>query len=293
MRELDVATPDGRTLHVYDAGVEDGFPVVYHHGTPSAGLLYSGWIEDAEALGARLISYDRAGYGGSDARPGRAVGDVVEDIVAVLDQLGVGQFATWGWSGGGPHALACAALLAGRCVAAATVAGVGPYDVEGLDWLAGMGEANVQEFDLVLAGAEALEPALVRERDEMLAAGPDGLRQAMLTILSPPDQAVFTAELGDWLYDTMAVGAGERVDGWRDDNLAFVRPWGFDPAAIEIPVLVLQGEQDLMVPGQHGRWLATHIPGAEAEIDAGEGHVTLGVNGVRKSLEWLLARSAG
>jgi pimeloyl-ACP methyl ester carboxylesterase len=293
MRELDVTTRDGRMLHVYEAGAPDGFPVVYHHGTPSSGRPYGAWADDARERGVRLIGFDRAGYGGSTPRLGRSVRDVVEDVVAILDELDAGRFATWGWSGGGPHALACAALLPERCVAAATIASVAPYGVDGLDWLAGMGEANVAEFDLVLAGAEALEPALVRERDRMFAAGPEGLREAMLTILSPADQAAFTADLAGWLYGAMSEGTAERIDGWRDDNLAFVRPWGFETAEIGIPVRLLQGGQDLMVPAAHGRWLAAHIPGVEAEIDEAEGHVTLAAGRVPNVHEWLLGRSTG
>ncbi len=140
------------------------------------------------------------------------------------------RFATWGHSGGGPHALACAALLPERCVAAATLASVAPYGVEGLDWLEGMGEANVQDFDAVLAGPEALEPVVLRDQAEMFSAGPDGLRQAMLTILSPVDQAAFTADVAEWIYAVMAEGAAKRIEGFRDDNLACVAPWGFDPA---------------------------------------------------------------
>jgi pimeloyl-ACP methyl ester carboxylesterase len=200
------------------------------------------------------------------------------------------RFATWGHSGGGPHALACAALLPERCVAAATLASVGPYGVEGLDWLEGMGEANVRDFEAVLAGPEALEPVLLRDQAEMFSAGPDGLRQAMLTILSPVDQEAFTADEAEWIYAVMAEGASKRIEGFRDDNLACVAPWGFDPAGIGVPVLLLQGVQDLMVPPSHGRWLAASIPGVEAEISDAEGHITLLTGRIPEVHEWLLER---
>lgn len=291
MTELDITLRDGRTLHVHDEGDPNGVPIVAHHGTPDAGRLHPDFIADARARGIRLIGYDRPGYGiSSSAQPGRSVGDAAADVAELLDQFDVDRFATWGHSGGGPHALACAALLPDRCVAAASLASPVPYGVQGFDWLEGMGEANVRDFDAVLAGPEAMEPVLLREQAEMFSAGPDGLRQAMLTVLSPVDQAAFTPEVGEWIYSVMAEGAAERIEGYRDDNLAFVRPWGFDPAEIAVPVLLLQGVEDLMVPPAHGRWLAETIPGVEAEISDAEGHITLLINRIPDVHAWLLER---
>ena len=290
MTELDVTLPDGRTLHVHDEGDPQGLPVVVHHGTPSCGRLYSAHVEDARERGIRLIGYDRPGYGGSSAQPGRSIGDAAADVAALLDVFGLNRFATWGHSGGGPHALACAAPLPDRCVAAATLASVGPYGVEGLDFLDGMGEANVRDFDALLAGPDALERVLLRDQAEMFSTGPEGLRQAMLTVLSPIDQAAFTPEVGEWIYAVMAEGAAERIEGFRDDNLAAVRPWGFDPVDIRVPVLLLQGVEDLMVPPAHGRWLAAQIPGVEAEIRDTEGHITLLIERISDVHEWLRAR---
>jgi pimeloyl-ACP methyl ester carboxylesterase len=288
--ELDVTLRDGRTLHLYDEGDPNGVAVVVHHGTPSSGRLYPGMVDEANARGIRLIGYDRPGYGGSSAKPGRSVGDAAADVAELLDALEVDRFASWGHSGGGPHSLACAARLFERCVAAAALASPGPYGAEGLDWLDGMGELNVEEFGLALAGAEALEPAIRRNQAEMLSAGPDELRDALLTVLSPVDQAAFTPEVGEYMYSVMVEGAGERIEGWRDDDLAFAKPWGFDPVDIPVPVLLLQGVHDLMVPPGHGRWLAARIPGVEAEVSDADGHITLAVSRIPDVAEWLLAR---
>src|SRR6476646_3986228 len=137
MERRAIQTSDGRQLCVYDAGDPAGPAILYHHGTPSSGLLDEPWIEDARARGARLIGFDRPGYGGSTERPGRSVADVAGDVTAILDGLGIDRCATWGVSGGGPHALACAALLPERIEAVATLVSVAPYDAEGLDWLEG------------------------------------------------------------------------------------------------------------------------------------------------------------
>jgi pimeloyl-ACP methyl ester carboxylesterase len=274
-------------LEVHELGDPDGFPVVFHHGTPGSGTLYERW----QTPGVRLIGYDRAGYGGSTRRAGRAVAHVVADIQALADALGLDRFATWGLSGGGPHALACAALLDDRLVAAASVAGVGPFGVDDLDWLEGMGEGNQKEFGLVLAGEEALRPALEDERDGLLGVTAEGLREAMAPHLGNADREALTGELAAAFHDNMTHGLAGGVDGWVDDNLAFVQPWGFDVGSIERRVLIVQGGDDLMVPKRHGLWLAEHVRGCETRIDDAEGHLTLVQNLVPEIHEWLLSHS--
>ena len=282
-----VALADGRSLEVHELGDPEGFPIVYHHGTPGSGTLYARWATP----GVRLIAYDRAGYGGSARMHGRAVVDVVADITAVADALGLERFATWGLSGGGPHVLACAALCDERLVAAATLAGVGPWNAEGLDWLAGMGEGNLEEFDLILAGEEALLPAIERDRDNLLGVTPAELREAMAPHLSPTDSAALTAELAEYLHANIAHAIANSGDGWIGDNLAFVKPWGFELSSIARPVLVLQGGDDLMVPRQHGEWLAANVPGCESRIEDAHGHLTLAEHLVPEVHAWLQSHS--
>src|SRR5918996_2548258 len=146
MDTREARTPDGRTLSYVEAGNQDGPVLLSQHGTPGAGRLYRSEIQGAERLGARLVAYSRPGYDGSTANPGRSVADAAADVAALLDTLGAGRFATYGWSGGGPHALACAALLPERCAAAATIAGAAPSDQRDLEFLDGMGAGNVEEF---------------------------------------------------------------------------------------------------------------------------------------------------
>src|SRR5690349_7589749 len=140
--EIDVALPDGRTLHAYASGGGDGerVAVVWHHGTPNVGAPPEPLFEQASRLGLRWVGYDRPGYGGSTPNPDRDVASAAADVTAVVDALGIDQFAVMGASGGGPHALACAALLPGRVLAAVSIAGLAPFDADGLDWFAGMGQ---------------------------------------------------------------------------------------------------------------------------------------------------------
>jgi pimeloyl-ACP methyl ester carboxylesterase len=275
-KERDVRASDGRRLHIYEAGAPDGELIVIHHGTPASGLLWDRWAADAALRGLHLVSYDRPGYDRSDRHAGRTVADAAADTAAIADACGATRFRTWGGSGGGPHALACAALLPDRIIAAATLASVAPYEADGLDWSGGMGQDNLDEFAAAVAGESALRPFLSAVAPQLAAAGAAGLAQMMRTLLPPVDVAVLDdGELAEYSYEFMARGVRQGVDGWLDDDLAFVQPWGFDPASIRVPLLLLQGRHDMMVPFSHGQWLANHIPAATAQLTEDDGHLSL------------------
>jgi pimeloyl-ACP methyl ester carboxylesterase len=278
---VNVRAPDGRTLHVYDDCEAGGMPVIVHHGTPGMGALYPAWCDD----GVRVIGFDRAGYGSSTRRRGRDVAAVADDVRAIADALELERFATWGISGGGPHALACAALLPGRVTAAAAVCSPAPFDADGLDWFEGQGEANVVEHNAALHGETAVRPLLEQLHAAMSAAGVQALRDELASLLTGADAEVVEGEYAEFLHASL-VGTGG-VDGWLDDDLAFVSDWGFDLGSIAVPVLVRHGEQDAFVPPAHGRWLAEHIPGAEAWITAEDGHLTLGERAIPGVQDWL------
>ena len=279
---------DGRTLAVLEAGDESGHAVVAIHGTPGSGLLWRGMIEDAEARGMRLLAYDRPGYGGSDPHPGRTVADAAGDVAAIADALGVDRLAVEGGSGGGPHTLACAALLPDRVVAAACLAGVAPYPAEGLDWLDGMGQDNLDEFAAALGGRETLEPFLRAQADAMLAAEPEAIADLLRSLLSPPDAAVLTGEYAEYLAEATQRAIGERLDGWIDDDFVFVNPWGFELGEIRVPVQLLHGAQDRFVPIAHGEWLAERIPGVDARLSPEDGHLTIQLASIGDVHAWLL-----
>lgn len=290
-----VPTPDGRTLDAVAVGADDAPVVVFHSGTPGGPVVFSGMSDAAAANGLRLVTYGRPGYGDSDAQPGRTVADAATDTGTVLDHLGVDRFVTFGASGGGPHALATAALLPDRCLAAATVAGVAPYDAEGLDWLAGMADENVEEFGLTVKGADALTPFLLAQAEAMAdIRGPD-VAAALGGLVPDVDKAVITGAFGDFLAESLRSAVRHGIEGWRDDDLAFAAHWGFELAAITVPVAVWQGGADLMVPFAHGSWLAEHVPGARPHLAAEHGHLSLLVGNVEAILGDLvgLGESAG
>jgi pimeloyl-ACP methyl ester carboxylesterase len=281
---------DGRTLAVLDASAEDGPAVFACHGTPGSALLWRGAVEDVESRGMRLVSYDRPGYGGSDPHPGRNVAAAAGDIAAIADALGIECFAVEGGSGGGPHALACGALLSDRVVGVGCLAGVAPYPAEGLEWLEGMGQGNLDEFAAALGGREALEPFLREQADEILAAGPEELVDALRSLLSPVDVAALTGEFAEYLVDATHRAIGGSLEGWIEDDFAFVAPWGFELADIRVAVQLCQGGEDRMVPMAHGRWLADRIPAVEPFLSPEDGHITIQLGRIGDVHAWLLER---
>jgi pimeloyl-ACP methyl ester carboxylesterase len=289
-REHAVKGPGGRALRVLEDGDPNGVPLIAHHGTPGSRLLYRRWVDDAAARGIRLIAYDRPGYGGSDRHPDRAVADAAADVDAIADALGLDRILVQGRSGGGPHALACAALLGDRVAAAATLAAVAPHDADGLDFLAGMGEDNVEELGAAIEGAEALAPWLEAVAPRLLQADPGELADGLKSLLSPPDVAVLNGGLAVELINVTAEGIRATRDGWLDDDLAFVKPWGFDVESISVPLQLWQGTQDLMVPLAHGEWLAARIPGVDVRLSDADGHLSVEHLRIGDVHGWLLER---
>jgi len=301
-----IAMPDGRSIEVLIAGPPDGLPLVLHEGTPVGLVLYPPTVQAAGLRGLRTILAARPGYEASTPRPGRRVVDVAADIGAVLDELGADTFVTLGWSGGGPHALACDAALPGRCLAAASIAGVAPYPARGLDWLAGMGPENVDEFGAATAGEAKLTEFLDRAAVTFGALTGASVAESLGGLVIEADKAALTGEYADYIASALRAALNSGIAGWRDDDLAFVKDWGFSlgwdtppaapPAApagyprgtSAAPVAIWQGDQDQMVPYAHGQWLAANIPGARVHLMPGEGHLSLTVSSFGLILDDLL-----
>jgi pimeloyl-ACP methyl ester carboxylesterase len=282
-----VNLPDGRKLEVRTAGPENGEILVFHHGTPGAGLPFKPLVEAAAARGLRMVMYSRPGYGTSTPQPGRKVFDAASDAAHVVDAVGGAAFRTIGWSGGGPHALACAAALPGRCLSTVTIAGVAPYPAEGIDWLDGMAEENIQEYSLALQGAEALTPFLEALAGSLATIQPADLAQTLGGLLSEVDKVQVTGDFAESMLETFRVALAHGIAGQRDDDLAFMSDWGFDVRDVR-SVAVWQGAQDRMVPYAHGVWLADHLPGARRRLFAAEGHLSLGIGAFDRILDDLL-----
>jgi pimeloyl-ACP methyl ester carboxylesterase len=261
-----------------------------HHGTPGARLLFNPWAADAQARGIRLIGYDRPGYGGSTPHPGRTVASAAADVAAIAQVLGLRRLLTWGTSGGGPHALACAALLPDLVVAAAAVGSPAPYTADDLEWFAGMGEDNIAEFGAALAGRAVLEPFLEAAAAGMMDADPAAVEQSLRSLLSPVDAAVLADDFAAFLQNAFREAVEQRRDGWIDDDLAFTEPWGFEPSQIRVPVLLMHGEHDRFVPFSHGQWLASRIDTVDARLSADDGHLTLVVDRIPEVHGWLLSK---
>jgi pimeloyl-ACP methyl ester carboxylesterase len=288
-RRFNVSAKNEGILEYAVAGPEDGTPIVFHHGTPGSQILFEPFIAAAVTRGLRYVSYTRPGYGGSTRQPDRIVASCVMDTTSVLNELEIDRCYVVGWSGGGPHALACAALLPQRVIAASTIAGVAPWGVKHLDWLADMGKENVEEFNAALAGPAELQSYLERVEPALAQVTSEQIIVALGDLVDDVDKAALSGELGTFLANNFREALRNGFWGWLDDDLAFTRDWGFELDRIKVPVTVWQGAKDRMVPFAHGKWLAEHVPNARANLLPEDGHLSLAVGSFAKILDDLIA----
>jgi pimeloyl-ACP methyl ester carboxylesterase len=257
-------------------------------GTPNAGVLFDPWVQDAATRGLSLVTYDRPGYGGSSPQPGRIVADCVQDVRAIAADLGFGRCAVWGFSGGGPHALACGALASDLVAAVATIGSPAPPNAPDLDYFAGMSDEMRQDIALLHNDRAQWERVSAQQRAAALAMTAAELVDNWSAGKGHADEMALHGEFGGWLHRAVQEGMAPALDGAIDDNVAIFRDsWGFEPASISVPVKVWHGAQDRFVPDAHGRWLVEHIPGAEADLCDADGHMTVVAGRIGDVHEWL------
>jgi pimeloyl-ACP methyl ester carboxylesterase len=267
----DVPVADGRTVRVYDSGETDAPAIVWHHGSPQTGAPLEPLVAAAARRGVRLVTYARPSYGGSTPAPGRDVAAAADDVARIANVLGIDRFATMGASGGGPHALACAARLGDRVTAVACLASIAPYTEE-FDWFAGMVAPG--GLRSALDGRDAR--ARFAETDEF---DEESFIAADWAALSGP-----WASLGT---DAMRAGAAG-PDGLVDDDVAFAHAWGFHLGEVDAPVLFVQGGEDRVVPRAHAEWMLRQCPRGELWVRPRDGHVSV-LEACPVAMDWLLA----
>jgi len=266
---------DGRELEIADNGINSESAIVFHHGTPGHASSWTDWLESAATAGIRAIAYSRAGYGTSDRNPGRSVINVNSDIAQVLDAKNITKFVSIGWSGGGPHCLAN--TFEPRNVGAISLAGVGAFGVDDLDFLEGMGPENHDEFGAALKGEAVIDQWMNDNAGPMKSVTGSDIIEAFGGLIGDADKAVLEGGEADAMAASMRSALAVSFDGWIDDDLVFVKKWGFELESITKPVFLWQGDDDFMVPHAHSYWLEKHIPTATLTFKPGEGHISIGV----------------
>jgi pimeloyl-ACP methyl ester carboxylesterase len=271
-REGQAKTQDGRTLAFVERGASDGIPVLVCHGTPGSRLTRHPDPTMYERHGVRMVVYDRPGYGLSDPQLGRSVADAAADVAAIADELGFERFAVVGGSGGAPHALACGALLGDRVIRVGALVTPAPSDSPDFDFFTDLAEINVKEFGAALEGREAIEAHLQPYVDE-LRRDPDAVIQEIETELPDRDRAILAREdVRAVLRDSFVEAVRQGSRGWADDDLAFAKPWGFEPEEVKSEVRLWQGELDVLAPRRHGEYVASRLSNGHFELLEGAGH---------------------
>lgn len=287
-RQFTLPLADGRLLEVHENGPKDGTVLLFHHGTPGCGLPYLFLLEAASRHGLRYVSASRPGYGSSTRHAGRRVSNIAADSLAVLDALDAQHCYVGGISGGGPHALACAALLPQRVRGAVVIASLAPYAADGLDFTAGMAEDELEAYEKAALGETAVRAYL----EPILASWRTATPEQFIQSISHNDRPVEGDEGTRAFLKNVQTGLQHGSDGSVDDNLAFVQPWGFELETIALPTSIWHGTADTMVPASHGRWLIEHIPHAIGHIEEGLDHLGIGGSRIDQMLEELLAQGS-
>lgn len=284
--------PDGRDLEYEVQGPNTGPVVLFHHGMPGSAVPMDTVLGSMAERGFRIITCSRAGYGASSPAAGRTVADTAADCAFLLTHLGVTRYLVVGWSAGGPHALAGAAVAPESVEGVLLIASFAPFDAEGLDYIKGMGAQNVAQFGTAGHGEPAMRVLVGQMASAVRGHASADVATEMASLLSPVDLAVLTAEFGADNAATMDHGLSRGDEGWIADLAALTGPWGFDLDAVTAPIELWHGTVDRMVPVAHGQWLAEHLPTAVPHLEPGQGHLSLAIGSLGEKLEVLRGRVA-
>lgn len=289
VEEHEVILRDGRLLAAYTYG--QGPVVLYHHGTPGTGLTLNCARVAADQLGVTVLSYDRAGYARSDANPGRSIASVATDMEDLLNHFHVDSALTVGWSGGGPHALATAHFLPERIQAVCVIAGVGPSDVDDLNYREGLSEAELQEFELAVSGREALLEFAKENYAPLATLTREDVQNSLTDRTAASDRAFLEGDYCDELVEHFRRALEASVEGMTDDAVAFSTPWGFDVSNIQQEMVIFHGALDRSVPIRHGQWLAKRVPHAVPRFFDEDGHTSIAIGRMTEAISELLSLS--
>ncbi|CAB4741822.1 MAG: alpha/beta fold hydrolase [Actinobacteria bacterium] len=263
---------DGRDLDYISNKVESETGILFHHGTPGECTGWQKWFSELTEI--KAVAASRPGYGLSDRLIGRTVASDIDDQSELLENLGINKFVSIGWSGGGPHAINMTRHP--NCLGAITLAGVGEWGNKDLDFLAGMGPENHEEFGAALKGSEEIEKWMLKNYESFKNVQGSDLIESFGGLIGDADKRALTPDVAEDDATSFRRALSKGYYGWMDDDLAFVQSFGFNLTQITKPVLVWQGDDDFMVPKAHSEWLAKHIPTANLNFVPGHGHISLG-----------------
>jgi pimeloyl-ACP methyl ester carboxylesterase len=284
---------DGRKLTYFDNEIESNQAVLFHHGTPGSGALWQTWFDAAAERGIRAVAYTKAGYTGSERAPTRKVADASEDFLELLETLGIEEFVSVGWSGGGPYALH--STFAAGCLGADLVAGVGPFFEMGEDFLIGLSEAETMET--LNKVAVSLESAYATALTEMANIEQEWTPETWTAgAKASPNYAEF-----EELYETFNSFAlpallnamAPDLSGYADDNHLILIDWGFEVRDVAKQVSIWNGTQDKLVSVNHATWLNEQIAGSELHILDGQNHTSIMVEAMKEVLDSAIAKLKG
>lgn len=270
MQETTLVLKDGRTLAYAEYGDPNGTPVIFFHGNPGSRYMHHPDESRTAALGVRMITPDRPGYGLSDYQPGRTLLDTAADVEAMAGSLGLDTFNVIGVSAGGPHALAAAFALPNRVRRVAVVSGAAPFDRE--DPLADVSDDYRQAYKVAKWPGWLLR-LLMRMQIRSERQNPDKAWAGVLARANDYDREILSdieVEAQVRGYRTEAVKKGVR--GWVQEARLLVRPWGFALKGIGQPVALWYWRDDPLVPPQMGRYIESQLPQAEGHFLSGGGH---------------------